>query len=50
MSEATKQQLRCLKCGRTAPPDGDWEQATHPTLGSMTQCPECGSTDVQTKR
>ena len=50
MSEVSKQQLRCHKCSRTAPRDGDWDSASHPKLGSMTQCPECGSTDVQTKR
>ncbi|MFB6268886.1 MAG: hypothetical protein ABEH83_03020 [Halobacterium sp.] len=50
MAESETKQLRCLECGRTAPPGGDWESATHPKLGSMTQCPECGSTNVQTKR
>ncbi|UHH24848.1 hypothetical protein [Halobacterium noricense] len=48
MSEA--RQLQCLECGRTAPPNGNWASGTHPTLGSMTKCPECGSTNVQTKR
>ncbi|NIB99927.1 hypothetical protein [Halobacterium sp. R2-5] len=48
MSET--RQLKCLKCGRTAAPDSDWASGTHPTLGSMTQCPDCGSTNVQTKR
>jgi DNA-directed RNA polymerase subunit RPC12/RpoP len=42
-------QLRCHGCGRIAPRD-DWSDATHPSLGTMTQCPECGSTDVQTDR
>jgi predicted nucleic-acid-binding Zn-ribbon protein len=41
--------LRCAKCGRSEARD-DWETATHPTLGTMTQCPDCGSTNVQTKR
>ncbi|MDH5019935.1 hypothetical protein [Halobacterium rubrum] len=47
MSAAT--QLRCHECGRTAPRD-DWDSATHPTLGDMTQCPGCGSTNVQGDR
>ena len=47
MAAAT--QLRCHECGRTAPRD-DWDSATHPTLGDMTQCPGCGSTNVQGDR
>lgn len=46
---AQSARLRCLKCGETAAV-GDWETATHPTLGAMTQCPECGSTDVTSER
>ena len=47
MAAAT--QLRCHECGRTAAKD-DWDSATHPTLGDMTQCPGCGSTNVQGDR
>ncbi|MFB6073000.1 MAG: hypothetical protein ABEJ88_08530 [Halobacterium sp.] len=47
MSSAS--QLRCHRCGRTAD-RADWGEATHPTLGSMTQCPDCGSTNVQASR
>jgi predicted nucleic-acid-binding Zn-ribbon protein len=43
-------QLRCQKCGQTASVGDDWGTVTHPTLGSMTQCPECGSTNIQAKR
>ncbi|WP_201293056.1 hypothetical protein [Halobacterium bonnevillei] len=50
MSETQQAQLRCLECGRTAPRNGDWGEATHPTLGTMTQCPECGSTNVQSRQ
>ncbi|MFC3476777.1 hypothetical protein [Halobacterium litoreum] len=46
---ATATRLRCHGCGRTADRD-DWGEATHPSLGSMTQCPDCGSTNVQTDR
>jgi len=48
MTEAS--QLQCLECGRTEPATGEWASGTHPTLGSMTKCPDCGSTNVQTKR
>ncbi|CAP14008.1 small CPxCG-related zinc finger protein [Halobacterium salinarum R1] len=44
MSATTR--LRCHQCGRTASRD-DWSSATHPSLGEMTQCPGCGSTDIQ---
>ncbi|WP_336036326.1 hypothetical protein [Halobacterium yunchengense] len=50
MSSATRRRLRCHECGRTEPTDGDWGRVTHPTLGSLTQCPDCGSTNVQTDR
>lgn len=40
-------QLKCLNCGFQAPAGNDeWDAVTHPPLGTMTQCPECGSTDV----
>lgn len=40
-------QLKCINCGFQAPTGSDeWETATHPPLGTMTQCPECGSTNV----
>jgi predicted Zn-ribbon and HTH transcriptional regulator len=38
----------CLNCGFTAETDGGWETVDHPTLGSLTRCPECQSTDVTT--
>lgn len=48
MSDANR--LRCVNCGREAAVDDGWGSATHPTLGAMTQCPDCGSTNVQTRR
>jgi DNA-directed RNA polymerase subunit RPC12/RpoP len=43
----TDTQLRCLNCGLEASGESEeWTTATHPTLGSMTQCRECGSTNV----
>lgn len=40
---------QCLNCGYVAPGGGDgWEAVEVPSLGTMTQCPECESTDVHT--
>ena len=40
---------KCYKCGFRAPQgSAEWERADHPSLGSLTKCPECGSTDIQT--
>ena len=40
---------RCLTCGFEAVSGGDeWHTVTMPTLGSVTQCPECESTDIRT--
>lgn len=34
----------CLRCGFVAPSDSDqWEDAEHIALGTIPQCPECGS-------
>lgn len=44
---ATGTQLRCLNCGFAADANSDeWESAEHPPLGTLTQCPECSSTDT----
>lgn len=38
---------RCRNCGFEAPDgSGDWGRIDHPPLGTLTQCPDCGSTDV----
>jgi predicted RNA-binding Zn-ribbon protein involved in translation (DUF1610 family) len=42
---------RCRKCGFEAPGGDDaWVRIDIPKLGRMTQCPDCGSTDVMTQR
>lgn len=42
---------RCRNCGFEAPGGGDaWGRIDVPKLGRMTQCPECDSTDVITRR
>ena len=42
---------RCLNCGFTAESGGpEWDAVESPPLGVLTQCPECGSTDVMTGR
>ena len=39
---------RCLACGFEASAEDDaWGSVRHPPLGEMTQCPECGSTDLR---
>lgn len=38
---------KCRNCGFEAPIGTDaWDVGTHPTLGDLSQCPECGSTDT----
>jgi DNA-directed RNA polymerase subunit RPC12/RpoP len=42
--------VRCLDCGfEAAAGSDDWETATHPSLGSLTRCPDCGSTDTTSR-
>ncbi len=42
--------LRCFRCGFEADSDsGQWRKIDHPPLGNLTQCPECGSTDIRQK-
>jgi predicted RNA-binding Zn-ribbon protein involved in translation (DUF1610 family) len=39
--------LTCAGCGFEAPADSDeWTSIDHPPIGTLTQCPDCGSTDV----
>lgn len=39
--------LRCIGCGFETPAGSEeWDTVAHPPLGTMTQCPECGSTNV----
>jgi len=45
----TRPTATCVNCGFEAQSGSDeWETARH-TLGTLTQCPECGSTDVLTR-
>jgi predicted RNA-binding Zn-ribbon protein involved in translation (DUF1610 family) len=41
---------RCDSCGFEAPSASDeWGTAEHPPLGTVSQCPECGSTNIHTR-
>lgn len=42
---------KCLGCGYVARSGSDeWSSDTHPTLGKLTKCPDCGSTDIHRER
>jgi len=42
--------VRCLNCGFEATTGSDdWETATHPSLGSLAQCPDCWSTNTTSR-
>ncbi|MEF8830168.1 MAG: hypothetical protein V5A23_01350 [Halobacteriales archaeon] len=47
MPGETTTRAKCRNCG-FEPEDSDaWGEVVTPTLGTMTRCPECGSTDVR---
>ena len=47
MAETTVRRTKCLKCGfETAAGTDEWGSVDLPSLGSVTQCPECGSTNT----
>lgn len=47
---ADEPRLRCTPCGfESAVSSGQWQSADHPPLGTVTRCPECGSTNVHTR-
>jgi len=47
---ATSPRAKCVSCGFEAPAGSDaWDTANHPSLGALTQCAECGSTDVHSR-
>jgi len=47
MSDSATVRTKCRSCGfETAVNSGDWERVTLPNLGTVTRCPECGSTDT----
>jgi DNA-directed RNA polymerase subunit RPC12/RpoP len=40
---------RCQRCGfRAESGSSEWDAVDSPPMGTLTQCPECGSTDVLT--
>lgn len=40
---------RCLKCSfEAASGADDWGSVEHPPFGELTQCPNCGSTNITT--
>lgn len=42
---------RCLNCGFTAPSGGEeWNAVEVPSLGTLSQCPDCRSTDLLAPR
>ncbi len=42
---------QCLNCGFTAPSgDDQWSVVDVPSLGTLTQCPDCRSTNVLAPR
>ncbi|MFC6903850.1 hypothetical protein [Halalkalicoccus tibetensis] len=42
---------RCLSCGFTAASGSEeWARVEVPKLGTLTQCPECNSTNVTSGR
>lgn len=41
----------CWNCGFEAPAGSDeWERLDAVSIGTLTRCPECGSTDVSSGR
>lgn len=47
---AAQRTLKCDGCGFEAPVGDDWNRIEHPPVGVLTQCPECGSTRVHSRR
>jgi predicted RNA-binding Zn-ribbon protein involved in translation (DUF1610 family) len=46
----TASRVVCLNCGFETPAGSDaWETADHPSLGALTQCPDCGSTNTTSR-
>ncbi|WP_435079696.1 hypothetical protein [Halococcus sp. AFM35] len=51
MSESTARPSLCLNCGFEArSSDNQWNTVEAPPLGILTQCPECGSTDITNRQ
>jgi DNA-directed RNA polymerase subunit RPC12/RpoP len=47
---ATDTVAECLRCDFEQPEDAEWDIVEDPTLGELTACPECGSTNVRSGR
>jgi predicted RNA-binding Zn-ribbon protein involved in translation (DUF1610 family) len=48
---ATESLAHCTNCGFEAPQGSDtWAHVDHPPLGTLTKCPECGSTSIHSER
>ncbi len=44
-------QSHCWGCGFKAPEGGDeWERVEAVSIGTLTRCPECGSTNISSGR
>lgn len=44
MASDEHRQIRCLDCDFEAPRDSDrWKTTTHIALGTIPECPDCGS-------
>lgn len=47
-NEPSSAPSHCLSCGFEAEAGADeWDSIDAPSLGALTRCPECGSTDVR---
>lgn len=50
MAEERATQARCDNCGYEAPDGSDaWESTELSPLGTLTRCPDCGSTNVYSR-
>lgn len=50
MAQTDTLRAKCFDCGFEAPAGGEaWATVDHPPLGTIMQCPECGSTDIHSR-
>jgi len=50
MTAADTHQAKCFACRFEASAASDkWDSTTHPPLGTINKCPECGSTDIHNR-
>ena len=44
---STTTRVKCVSCGFEAPQTSEeWERVDYPPLGTLTKCPNCGSTNT----